>query len=320
MKSINFKIKFIGSLFFICLFGSLYSQNDTMYVMKGGLIINKQSIKMADVDSIIFYRPMVSEIQTVSIPAGSFTMGSPLSEANRQTDETQFNVTLSAFRMSKYEITNSQFAAFLNKKNVGSDGKNTVGNYPNQALIHESAISYDYGLHFVNSKWVPVSGYENAPVVYVTWFGAMEYARYVGGSLPTEAQWEYACRGGTITPFYTGVCIDNNQANYWWLYPYGTCTNSGSNGLGRTLSVGTYPANAFGLFDMHGNVWEWCSDWYGVYPSTDKSNPIGADVGTERVFRGGSWREDGRGCRSARRGNGGPGSYTDAIGFRVVFN
>ncbi|MFZ4581793.1 MAG: formylglycine-generating enzyme family protein [Paludibacter sp.] len=313
------KIIFVLLIAFNISYSLVSAQNDTMYIMKSGVVINKQSIKLADVDSIIFYKPTVATIQTVLIPSGTFTMGSPNTELFRLDDETQFTVTLSSFRMSKYEITNAQFATFLNAKNIGSDGKYSAGNYPSQALVYVGAPGWDYGLHYNGTQWIPVSGYENAPIVYVTWFGAAEYAAYVGGLLPTEAQWEYACRAAANTPFNTGGCLTNLQANYWWLYPYSTCINTGSNGLSRTQQVGTYPANAYGLYDMHGNVWEWCSDWYGTYATTAQTNPTGATTGSNRVIRGGGWRDDARSCRSSRRSSGGPGSYSDNIGFRVAF-
>ncbi len=299
----------------------LQAQTDTMYVMKAGVIIHKQSIKQADVDSIVFYKPVVenpaSSIQTVLIPAGTFTMGSPASEVNRRSDETQYPVTLSAYRMSKYEITNTQYAAFLNAKSIGSDGIWAAAPvYPTQALIYANT---SWGLTYSGSQWVPVTGFEDAPVIYVTWYGATEYATYIGGTLPTEAQWEYACRAGTTTPFNTGNFLTNLQANYNWEYLYNGGTNTVTTYPGKTQDVGTYAPNAYGLYDMHGNVWEWCADWYGTYPTTAQTNPTGATTGSIRVIRGGSWFSNARYCRSAFRNSSYPSSYSNNIGFRVVF-
>ena len=300
----------------------LQAQTDTMYVMKAGVIIHKQSIKQADVDSIVFYKPVVenpaSSIQTVLIPAGMFLMGSPESEVNRYTNETQYPVTLTAFRMSKYEITNAQYAAFLNAKSIGSNGSYATTGYGTQTLISASSGSYDLGLHYSGTQWVPVTGYENAPVINVTWYGATEYATYIGGTLPTEAQWEYACRAGTTTPFNTGTCLTNTDANYYWGDPYMTCTNTVTTSPGKTQTVGTYAPNAYGLYDMHGNVWEWCADWYGTYPTTAQTNPTGTTTGSYRVFRGGGWGNFARLCRSAFRNYDGPSYYYDYVGFRVV--
>jgi len=260
---------------------------------------------------------------TALIPAGTFTMGSPESEVNSYLDETQHEVTLSAFRMSKYEITNAQYAAFLNAKSIGSDGLYAAGAYPTDTLIYASSDSSNWGLHFSGTQWMPVAGYETSPVINVTWYGAAEFATYVGGSLPTEAQWEYACRAGTTSPFSTGTCLTNLQANYYWGAPYGTCTNTVTTYPGKPQPVGTYAANAYGLYDMHGNVWEWCADWYGDYPTSPQTNPTGSATGLYRVFRGGSWYSDAEYCRSAYRESNYlsnyPNSYSIDVGFRVVF-
>jgi formylglycine-generating enzyme required for sulfatase activity len=323
MKDIKKTLVIIWGL--IMVFKIAQAQNDTMYVMKAGKVILKQSIKAADVDSIIFYNPIKSPsitLITANIPAGTFTMGSPTNEVDRKSNETQFQVTLSAFRMSKYEITNAQFATFLNEKSISSNGLYAAGAYPTKVLIYSTAPNpTDYGLHYNGTKWVPVTGYENCPIIGVTWYGAAEFATYVGGRLPTEAEWEYACRANTTSPFNTGNCLPNAKANYEWALPYNTCTNTNNNRPNKTLAVGTYTANAYGLYDMHGNAIEWCSDWYGTYPTTPQINPTGAASGTYRVLRGGKWLSDASGCRSAYRGYDNPDSTTPVTsGFRVVFN
>jgi len=258
----------------------------------------------------------VGTIQTALIPAGTFTMGSPTTEVNRSSSETQFSVTLSAFRMSKYEITNAQFAAFLNAKSIGSNGLYAAGAYPTQALIFANS---SWGLTYSGAQWIPVTGYETSPVINVTWYGSTEFATYVGGTLPTEAQWEYACRGGTTTPFSTGNYLTNLQANYNWAYPYNGGTNTVTTPLNKTQPVGTYAPNAFGLYDMHGNVWEWCADWYGTYPTSAQTNPTGASTGSSRVNRGGGLGNYAQYCRSAYRSYSGPGNGNGGVGFRVVF-
>lgn len=306
---------FLAITLFVLAF-TINAQNETMYFMKNGVVIHHQSVKPADVDSIIFYAPV--NLQLVNIPAGAFTMGSPLDEVNRNTAEIQYSVTLSAFRMSKYEITNAQYAAFLNMKGIGSDGKYAAGAYPTQALIYANLGSPNIGLRYTASQWIPVAGSENNPVVNVTWYGATEFATYAGGTLPTEAQWEYACRAGTFTPFNTGNFLTNLQANYDWELPYNGGINTVTTSPGRTQAVGTYPANAYGLHDMHGNVWEWCSDWYGTYPTTAQTNPTGSSTGSNRVYRGGGWSSYARGCRSAFRGASYPDASNNSIGFRVV--
>jgi formylglycine-generating enzyme len=314
--------KILVSIFTLAMtIGLLQAQNDTMYIMKAGVVVNKYNVN-TQVDSVIFYKPTTStnpiNLTLVNIPGGTFTMGSPTTEVDRKSDEVEHQVTLSAFRMSKYEITNAQYAAFLNAKSIGSNGLYTEGAYPTQTLIYASSGIFDWGLHYTGSQWVPVAGYENHPVIRVTWYGATEFATYVGGILPTEAQWEYAARAGTTTPFNTGACLSNAQANYKWLNPYSTCTNTITTYPYATQTIGTYAANAYGLHDMHGNVFEWCSDWYGAYSTTAQTNPTGATTGSDRVIRGGSWYYSAQSCRSAYRRKSGPDSGNYVIGFRVV--
>lgn len=270
-------------------------------------------------DTYQFTTKNSTNIQTALIPAGTFTMGSPLSEVNRNSNEAQHSVTLSAFRMSKYEITNAQYAAFLNAKSIGSNGLYSAGAYPTQTLIFASSGSSDWGLHYTGSQWTPVTGYENAPVINVTWYGAAEFATYVGGTLPTEAQWEYACRAGTTTPFSTGDFLTNLHANYNWAYPYNNGTNTVTTPPSKTQPVGTYAANTYGLYDMQGNVTEWCADWwYATYPTDAQTNPAGAATGSARVFRGGSWDTMAKYCRSAFRDYNVPSGNFSSVGFRVV--
>jgi len=311
---------FIAIIGLFLISGMLQAQTDTMYVMKSGVVINKQSIKLTDVDSVIFYKPVITSpglsISTVLIPAGTFTMGSTDPEV-----ATQHSVTLSAFRMSKYEITNAQYAAFLNGKSIGSNGIwGTAPVYNTQTLIYASSgVDFDFGLHYSNSQWIPVTGYENAPVINVTWYGATEFATYIGGTLPTEAQWEYACRAGTTTLFNTGDILTNLQANYGWSNTYISGLNTVTTYSPRkTQTVGTYAPNAYGLYDMHGNVYEWCTDWFGSYPTTAQTNPTGAATGLKRVFRGGYWGGWDSYCSSAFRNYSYPDAYGDFIGFRVV--
>jgi len=298
---------FLPIVLLACSISLLHAQNDTMYIMRQGKVLRKH--KVAEVDSIIFYKPAVTK-PTALIPAGTFNMGNP---------NAQHQVTLSAFKMSKYETTNEQFAAFLNAKGIDRYGGYADGTYPNPGLICASNGSSDFGLHYTNNKWAPVAGYENNPAINVTWYGAVEFATYVGGRLPTEAEWEYACRANTTTPFSTGYCLTDAQANYFWGAPYRGCTNTNTNYLGKTQAVGAYDANAFGLYDMHGNAWEWCNDWYGDYPTTAQTNPTGAATGLYRVFRGGGWYDSAKSCSSAYRNNFYP--YTNGlyVGFRVVF-
>jgi formylglycine-generating enzyme required for sulfatase activity len=256
-------------------------------------------------------------ISTALIPAGTFTMGSPTTEPERQSDEVQHQVTLSAFRMSTYEITNAQYATFLNANAIGANGLYTAGAYPTQPLIYDCGSSN--GLTYTGSQWQSAAGKENFPVICVTWYGAAAFATYAGGRLPTEAEWEYACRAGTTTPFNTGNCLDYTQANYYWPDPYSGCSNANTNYPGQTQAVDSYAPNAFGLYNMHGNVWEWCSDWYGAYGAGAQTNPTGPSTGTDCVLRGGCWFNSAQYCRSADRLQTGPGYGNVEVGFRLAF-
>ena len=167
---------------------------------------------------------------------------------------------------------------------------------------------------------------QNSQVVNVSWNNAVEFCTKLSEEegeiyrLPTEAEWEYACRAGTTTPFYTGETISTDQANYDGNFIYG----SGTTGIYRkkTIEVGSFPPNAFGLYDMHGNVWEWCQDWYGenYYASSPISNPQGPTSGTERVLRGGSWSHHPWRCRSAFRGGLKPDTREGNYAFRIVLD
>ena len=310
----------------ICIWWNLNESSSTLALSKSISVMQTNLLSSGELKNCGFSvrcikdaPVIIPEISTALIPAGTFTMGSPTTEVNRNINETQHQVTISAFRMSKYEITNAQYATFLNAKGIGSNGLYTTGTYPTQPLIYASSGNFDWGLHYIGGQWMPVLGYENNPVIYVTWYGAAEYATYVGGRLPTEAEWEYACRAGTATPFNTGSCLTNLQANYYWANPYSTCTNTLVNSPGKSQVVGTYSPNGYGLYDMHGNVYEWCSDWYGTYPTAAQTNPTGAATGSYRVFRGGDYISAATWLRSAYRQNDSPAWNYGNLGFRVVF-
>jgi formylglycine-generating enzyme required for sulfatase activity len=135
--------------------------------------------------------------------------------------------------------------------------------------------------------------------------------------LPTEAEWEYACRAGTSTPFHLGSSLTSTQANFDGDYPYGAAQGPY---LGRTCAVGSYEPNSFGLYDMHGNVWEWCADWYDrdSYKDSPRCDPAGPSAGSSRVCRGGSWDCFGQRCRSAWRNGTEPANRHEWLGFRVA--
>ncbi len=258
----------------------------------------------------------IPKIEVVKIVSDTFTIGSPLGELNRGYDEVQYKVSLNTFKISKFEITNAQYAQFLNSMHVGSDGINKLGEYPGKVLIYPNI---GWGLVFLEFKWFPVKGYENHPVVNVTWYGADEFAKFVGGRLPTEAEWEYACRSKTNTSFNTGNCLSDNQANFDWTHHYQQCSITSKTKTTKTRPVGSYAPNEFGLYDMHGNANEWCNDWYGEYDTSSQKNPQGPTLGMERIIRGGGWDGSAWHCRSASRFSNAANYENDGLGFRVVF-
>jgi formylglycine-generating enzyme required for sulfatase activity len=190
------------------------------------------------------------------------------------------------------------------------------------------------------SNFSPTGGYKDRvegkdtsqfPVENVSWNDAVEFCKKLSElpeekrsgrvyRLATEAEWEYACRGGASSskPFHFGDSLSSTQANFDGNYPYGGAGKGPY--LKRTTRVGSYQANTFGLYDMHGNVWEWCADWYdeNYYKDSPRKDPTGPATGTSRVLRGGSWDGNGSNCRSAYRLNDGPGRRGSDIGFRVV--
>jgi formylglycine-generating enzyme required for sulfatase activity len=226
-------------------------------------------------------------------------MGSPANEPERSGSEVQHQVTVSGFSMGNYEVTQKEW-------------REVMGNNP----------SYFQGDHL--------------PVESVSWYEAVEYcnrrsqregltpAYTINGTnvswnrnangyrLPTEAEWEYACRAGTIGPFSTGNNISTGQANYDGNNPYNN--NAKGSYRGKTVSVGSFAPNSWGLYDMHGNVWEWCWDRYGDYPGGAQTDPAGA----YRVRRGGSWSGSARYLRSASRYSYAPAVRSRYLGFRLV--
>ena len=219
------------------------------------------------------------DLEMVLIPAGKFMMGSPQSEKGRRDNEKQHEVTLTkSFYLGKYQVTQQQWEA------IGLENLSVV-------------------------KGV------NLPVTNVSWIDCQEFIKKlnektIGGyRLPTEAEWEYACRAGTNTAYSFGNEITPKDANYV------------DSKIGKPVAVGSYKPNAFGLYDMHGNVWEWCEDWAESHPQESVTDPIGPATGERHRLRGGSFCYEGSAARSSNRGTGLTlfGRYHDD-GFRLAKN
>ena len=250
----------------------------------------------------------------IQIPGGTFQMGNIL--GGFTSDELPVHtVTLDAFEMSVYEITNAQYTVYLNEELASGNitVKSTAVIGANGEYIGEDYLDIDdpdCEIYFINGTFTVKSGMENNPVIEVTWYGAKAFALCYGFDLSTEAEWEYACRAGTTTTYNMGN-EESDLARAGWYY---------ENSDDGTHPVGQKELNAWGLCDMHGNVWEWCHDWYDkdYYSSSPAHNPAGAEKGPYRVVRGGCWFNDSSVCRSANRNGVDPDGDTDGLGIRVV--
>ena len=255
--------------------------------------------------------------EMVLVSAGKFTMGSNSGYSDEQPVHT---VTLDAFYIDKYEVTNSKYAAYLNEAlaagqiQASSSSVKKDGNELLDLNDSDCQISYSGGTFVVDS------GKENYPVIVVTWYGANEYAIHYGKRLPTEAEWEFAARGGNQSQGYTYSGSNNIGEVAWYRDNSANPDNPIYDGKG-SHTVGTKQANELGIYDMSGNVWEWCNDRYdsGYYSSSPTNNPQGPASGSTRVLRGGSWNNVfAYFCRVANRGLKYPGYSNYSDGFRVV--
>ena len=227
----------------------------------------------------IFYERIGNcRLKMVWIPDGMFQMGSSDNEEGRYDDEgPQHEVKLTGFWLAAEPVTQSQYEAVMDKNPSHSQGPNN----PVENVSREDAMEFCQKLSDQTKRKF---------------------------TLPSEAQWEYACRAGSKTKH----CFGNSEkelGDYAWY---------AKNSKGQTQPVGKKKPNGWGLYDMHGNVWEWCLDWYGKYSKEQQENPTGPESGTYRVLRGGGWFIDAEGCRSAVRNNRTPGNRFSYVGFRVL--
>ena len=233
------------------------------------------------------------------IPAGSFQMGSPASEAERSSDEgPQHEITITRpYYMAIYPVTQRQYELVMGQNpSYLNDWKGGGPEFPVESISWDEAIA-------LCRKLSELPAEKAAGRVY---------------RLPTEAEWEYACRGGLPLPFTSGVSLSSREANFNGNYPYGGAERGPY--LERTTKVGSYPPNPFGLYDMHGNVWEWCADFYErtYYRNSPRYDPPGPSHGSLRVVRGGSCYNIGRFCRAAYRFGVSPANRDIDVGMRVV--
>jgi formylglycine-generating enzyme required for sulfatase activity len=252
-------------------------------------------------------------MKLVLIPAGKFLMGSPADEAEREEGEVQHEVTITRpFYMGMYPVTQREYEQLMGE------------------MLKKKPW---WRAHFTEAK----GGGADHPMENINWERMMDFITKLTAlpeekgagrvyRLPTEAEWEYACRAGTTTPFYFGSSLTSNEANFNGNFPYGSADKGPY--LRKSTKVGSYPPNAYGLYDMHGNVFQWCSDWYDkdYYRKSPKEDPKGpangvVDTGYKnfyRVIRGGSWLDEGRACRAAYRFRAMPSDAYMIVGFRVV--
>jgi formylglycine-generating enzyme required for sulfatase activity len=267
---------------------------------------------------------IAASIEMVQIQDGVFNMGSPPSEPDRDSNESWHFVVISEFKMGKYQVTQGQYEVVMGNNpsyfTTPVSPETSTVNRPVErvswydAIIFCNKLSMMKGLnpvYRINGSTDP-DDWGDVPTDWYSprkdaWDAVQMLTSSNGYRLPTEAQWEYACRAGTTTAYNTGDTISDSTG--WYL------NNSGN----RTHSVGEKPSNPWGLYDMHGNVFEWCWDWYGDYPNVSGlRDPTGADSGSLRVYRGGSWGMFKEVLRSAYRNYNPPHYEFNMVGFRVV--
>jgi len=252
----------------------------------------------------------------IPVEGGTFRMGSPEDENWRIDDETPHEVTVAPFFIDPYETTQAEWEAVM-----GTNPSTFTGEkLPVENLSWLDAIQYANA----RSKAAGLTPAYAIDGESVTWNRAAD-----GYRLPTEAEWEYACRAGTATPFNLERSLDANDANFYGHYPYEIEENYFDDSVlearpgeyrGKTVDVGSFAPNAWGLYDMHGNVNEWCWDWYGPYDTENTDNPTGPESGTRHVYRGGGWNDFGKNMRSAYRAAGQADMKSYNLGVRLVRN
>ena len=254
----------------------------------------------------------------VLINGGTFQMGSPASEDWRSNDEEQHRVTVAPFYMAKYEVTQKLWCEVTGKNPSNFSGDN----------LPVESVSWLEAVEFCNA----LSRRDGRTPAYTVADGGstVSWNRAANGyRLPTEAEWEYAARAGTTTPFYSRKVPGADEVNFYGHYPYQIEQNYFNDEVletrpgvyrGKTVAVGSFAPNPNGLYDIYGNVGEWCFDYYGDYGTAAQTNPTGAASGTRRVYRGGGWNDFGKNLRSAYRAAMQQASGAYNVGIRLVCN
>ncbi len=252
----------------------------------------------------------------VLLGGGSFAMGSPEDEPWRSADETQHTVTVSDFYISPYEVRQSEYAAVTGENPSAFSGDD----------LPVENVSWLDAVAFCNA----LSERESLTPAYTVNGETVTWDRSANGyRLPTEAEWEYACRAGTTTPFNTETSISPEESNYYGHYPYeieenyfsqGNLTTKPGQYRQTTVAVDSFSPNAWGLYNMHGNVSEWVWDYYGEYDTAKNADPTGPETGTRRVYRGGGWNDFAKNMRSAYRATLPEDKGSFNLGIRLVRN
>ncbi len=308
--------------------GTLIIPKGDRYVVAANYIVDstliyfgvQRNVKVDDGQSTTLEIELHDPDEMAFISAGYFFMGD---ENGRDNCKPVHQVHITSFYMDKYEVTNAQFVRFLNQAysegliehylgDITCDGVNLV------------ARDYWFGYFphhfcFEKGRFIIDKGKESYPAAYVTWYGAKMYAEFYGKSLPTEAQWEYAARGGELSNNYFYSGSDNWMDVAWF-------NINGAQGVIATRPVGHLEPNELGIYDMNGNVSEWCNDWYDAdyYKQLILNDPQGPKEGTAKVVRGGAWstsiNPETQVSLLASRGGGAPKAGGTGLGFRCVKN
>lgn len=245
--------------------------------------------------SISYWKEPVTGIEFVLVQKGSFLMGNHSTEKNASNSEIVHKVTISHdFWLGRTEVTREQWEKIMGSEEIHPEKPSPFGNS--------------------NPQY---------PVVSISYFDVQQFLEKLNQlstgnyfRLPTEAEWEFACRAGTTTPFSFGTILSDTLANFNAEIP-STISTPGNN-MGHPMPVASYPPNSWGLYDMHGNVWEWVSDWYAPYSAKAVVDPKGPPTGNLKVIRGGSWFFGAENAQSSSRRTHEPNLWGFSIGFRVV--